>query len=45
LGNTHGEIIARINRAITTKKGHQAETSIVIAFIEGVKIGPYGVFL
>jgi hypothetical protein len=30
--------MARINNAITTKKGHQAETSIVIAFYEGVKI-------
>lgn len=37
-GHTQGETMARMNNAITTKKGHQAETSIIIAFDEGVKI-------
>jgi hypothetical protein len=32
LGNIHGETMARIKSAITTKKGHQDAKSIILFF-------------
>jgi hypothetical protein len=45
LGKIHGDMIARTNKKITTKKGHQDATSMIIFDFGRVKIGAFTLFI